>query len=688
MRVRLLLSLALAGLSAAGAFAGEERGAAPFATVGGTTVSLDKAVHAPGDEMTVTVTGADRQWNSPWVGIYKPGAPHNQYGDYVYLKDGEGDQQAKRMNLKAPAEAGSYEMRLYTYSRAEDGSYRISVPFTVDSGGGSSTGGIDPKLVGQWNYEGSNTYIYKFSDDGGFFYFQRMGGSMSIVKGSYTASGGRVYLSALVTDMGAKLKDHSLGYSIESDAEGVYLSIPDFKFLHLDSNEEPFQNRMEFRRGGEDAINSSASESLSPNKATGSPENKSIDRKLLGSWFRTDNDPRGNTRHNNYVFKEDGTFSRFTGSNYTGSSYTGSITEGKYIASDGKLYLSELSYNYSVGSADGPVHHKDLWADMTIEYSIEVVDGRTTLYIPAIFQTPYIGIKDGRAYYQREENGEANAPAQAPGENSGDSEPDESGIAGKWVRQIHIFEQDEDWISRWIEFKSDGTYSFYLDAGTLNSSGETNLSAGLLTEGGNYAVKESAIHCWNRVQSFKSRLDIDASYSDRVLDEAYWPFMLETYENPENNMFNDSHSGFECLSINMHPDSNAFDDYCRNISLEKLDGILRWPSGLPEWLYPSGFTGIVFSSSTTVLNIEKAFKNGDRLVNFQVRMHEGYEDELKQYAAALLENGFSRHTEASYRKDIDVHGTEYQFTVWLGANNWVWRFKTAYIQFDCFRNDG
>ena len=270
-------------------------------------------------------------------------------------------------------------------------------------------------------------------------------------------------------------------------------------------------------------------------------------------------------------------------------------------------------------------------------------------------------------------NGDGNANGGDVGANG------RNGLVGKWVGRVYTFTQQDDEIDRWIEFKSDGTYNFYLNVGTLNSSGGMNVSAGLLTESGKYSVNEEEIVCTNRVQSFKSRINSNTDYTDMDLDSINWPFRLETYMNTNN----DWYTGLTCLSINMYPNlDTGYDDYFQNIKYDIIESVLRWPAGLPDYLYPSGFTGCVFSSVGPVLDIEKAFRDKQR-VSFQIRMHESYESELSQYEDILIANGFSL-VGSEYRKEIDMYGTSYDFRITLGANNWVNNYKTAYIQFACF----
>jgi hypothetical protein len=74
-----------------------------------------------------------------------------------------------------------------------------------------------------------------------------MSGTLSSAKGKYTTSNGVIYLTELVSDIGTKLKNQELKYSLGTDAKGEYLSIPNFYFI-TDSHDVPDSKQLEFRR--------------------------------------------------------------------------------------------------------------------------------------------------------------------------------------------------------------------------------------------------------------------------------------------------------------------------------------------------------------------------------------------------------------------------------------------------------
>jgi len=102
-------------------------------------------------------------------------------------------------------------------------------------------------------------------------------------------------------------------------------------------------------------------------------------------------------RHNNYIFRDDGTFSFYEGSAYT-ETYTGEEIKGKYAASGGNIYLTEVTNNFYVGSANGDVLQQVSWADMTIEYSFVTNNGVAYLNIPELYKTDYIDLSQAREY--------------------------------------------------------------------------------------------------------------------------------------------------------------------------------------------------------------------------------------------------------------------------------------------------
>ena len=102
-------------------------------------------------------------------------------------------------------------------------------------------GGNDSKLVGVWvrNIHSDYRYFLSFKDDGSYSYVQISGSTITTVKGSYTTSNGRVYLTNLVDDREKQLKDQSMGYSFGIDSDGEYLSIATILIIFAESDDEP-----------------------------------------------------------------------------------------------------------------------------------------------------------------------------------------------------------------------------------------------------------------------------------------------------------------------------------------------------------------------------------------------------------------------------------------------------------------
>ena len=125
-----------------------------------------------------------------------------------------------------------------------------------------------------------------------------------------------------------------------------------------------------------------------------------INKKLTGTWHRSDTDSQNKPRSHYYIFRKDGTFSFLQGDYNSSSGYfSGSEIKGKYSTSKGKVFFKDVSYNWTSGDGE---EHKLLWKDITVEYSIETVNGRITLYIPRLFETDYIDINGAVAFYQNE----------------------------------------------------------------------------------------------------------------------------------------------------------------------------------------------------------------------------------------------------------------------------------------------
>lgn len=93
-------------------------------------LQLNKTNYEPNETITVTVTGITQKMkdNDAWVGIFKKGARHDEWGKYYYPNAG-----SDTLTFTAPAESGDYEMRLYSANGVADYGtvFVTSVPFTV-----------------------------------------------------------------------------------------------------------------------------------------------------------------------------------------------------------------------------------------------------------------------------------------------------------------------------------------------------------------------------------------------------------------------------------------------------------------------------------------------------------------------------------------------------------------------------
>ena len=106
---------------------------------------------------------------------------------------------------------------------------------------GAFAAGADTKLTGLWvrGISSDHRYYLSFKDDGGYSYIQISGSTTTTVKGKYTTSDDRVYLTDLVDDMGRALKNQNVGYSYGTDGDGEYLSIATVWFAVVGTDEEP-----------------------------------------------------------------------------------------------------------------------------------------------------------------------------------------------------------------------------------------------------------------------------------------------------------------------------------------------------------------------------------------------------------------------------------------------------------------
>ncbi|MCL2487127.1 MAG: FecR domain-containing protein [Oscillospiraceae bacterium] len=93
-------------------------------------IQLDREAYVPGEAISATVFGITEPMERAhaFIAVYKQGAAHRDWGHYQYLQAGNNIK-----TLKAPAEFGGYEIRLYSMDgRYTDQTLVTSVPFTVE----------------------------------------------------------------------------------------------------------------------------------------------------------------------------------------------------------------------------------------------------------------------------------------------------------------------------------------------------------------------------------------------------------------------------------------------------------------------------------------------------------------------------------------------------------------------------
>ena len=93
------------------------------------SISLNKTAYTAFEEIKVSVSGITEQMvtSKAFVGIYKKGAKHDEYGLWDYVKQG-----SSTLNLTAYNQNGEFEMRLYTFRDIlNDDTFVMSIPFTI-----------------------------------------------------------------------------------------------------------------------------------------------------------------------------------------------------------------------------------------------------------------------------------------------------------------------------------------------------------------------------------------------------------------------------------------------------------------------------------------------------------------------------------------------------------------------------
>lgn len=98
-------------------------------TAQGVTLTLNKSVYAPNENITVTITGVtDEMINAQaFASIYKAGAEHENYQEYHYPQSF-----SDTLNFTAPNNVGDFEMRFYKQDYIyTDETFVLSVAFKV-----------------------------------------------------------------------------------------------------------------------------------------------------------------------------------------------------------------------------------------------------------------------------------------------------------------------------------------------------------------------------------------------------------------------------------------------------------------------------------------------------------------------------------------------------------------------------
>jgi len=259
---------------------------------------------------------------------------------------------------------------------------------------------------------------------------------------------------------------------------------------------------------------------------------------------------------------------------------------------------------------------------------------------------------------------------------------EEKQLVGIWVDTP--FKQDIDLnnygLGSWMEFKSDGTYRHYwhhrrnIGIGTLTEGG-------IITESGRYSIEGGKIRVTNRLQSHnKSTYVADSffgeEYNNKPIADGLLPFVYEEsfYYGLEDYVVTgvDKFSGFPGLAIDMYPDTDngyvAF-IYGRQIKLNEIKGILRWPGGLPDYLYPAGYNGIVSCTTPTnvsTLDIEKRLIDRSKGPHYDtvfiVEIPGTKMDDINPYLEKLTANGFM-YDMYQYKKVLEIHGAKYEVII-------------------------
>lgn len=120
---------AAAGPSSTAAPSSAQDPAASSPDQGGAAFKTDKAQYAANEIISISVSGITQAMvnGMAWIGIFREGASHDEYFDYIYIEAG-----SSIAEMYAPGESGNYELRLFKKDPPEMSDFMMAVSFTVE----------------------------------------------------------------------------------------------------------------------------------------------------------------------------------------------------------------------------------------------------------------------------------------------------------------------------------------------------------------------------------------------------------------------------------------------------------------------------------------------------------------------------------------------------------------------------
>jgi hypothetical protein len=182
--------------------------------------------------------------------------------------------------------------------------------------------------------------------------------------------------------------------------------------------------------------------------------------------------------------------------------------------------------------------------------------------------------------------------------------------------------------------------------------------SGVVTEKGNYSVNGGKIIATNILQSYEGQAK--PNYTNEKMPDEEWTFTIS--EGTKDNLRTE---GFPVLKITKWSGVVPF-DFVKPIDKDKINGVERWAEGLPSYLYPSGFKGMVFCTLYySYKDIPNKISNREYF-EFYVHIYNvSNKQALQPYFNQLLSNGFTleKYNEDSAWKAIELNGVRYEVNV-------------------------